>query len=639
MSGSLLTQRRFAPFFWTQALGAFNDNLFKNVLLLLLTFVAVPRHGWDTGLLNNLAAGLFILPFLLFSAWGGSLADRHDKQHLIRRLKLLELVTMSVAALAVWFEQFALLLALLFMMGTQSALFGPVKYAILPQHLASTELVRGNAWVNLGTFLAILFGTLLAGLLASLDGVWARGSIAATLVGIALAGYLVCLKVPLAPSSAPGRVSWRPVTASVQILRDSWRHPRLFRGLIGISLFWFLGASYLTQLPAWVRDVVHGDETAVSALLAAFALGVGGGALLCARLSAGRLEMGLVPLGALLIGVAGFDLALQPAILGEQLGLGALAASFGFWRMMLDLALIGVGGGLYIVPLYTLIQLESRDDHRSRMIAANNLLNSFFMILAALFGIVMLTVVDLSLHVFFAALAIIALVAGVVILASNPRAVLRLTIFALMHVLYRLRFSGRAYIPAQGAALVVCNHISFMDALVLGGACPRPLRFLMDRPIYESPWLNWFFRIAGAIPVDSDRRDPGGVRRALDEVSIALRNGEVVMLFPEGRLTKDGDIGRFRRGIDIILSRDAVPVVPAALAGLWGSWTSNYDGPALGKPPRRFRARVALVFGAPVTAEQASSSLLEAKVRELKGDAEAQLHGRHSAVDHYRLDG
>nr|WP_298414986.1 MFS transporter [uncultured Halomonas sp.] len=628
MSGSLLTKRRFAPFFWTQALGAFNDNLFKNVLLLLLTFVAVPRHGWDTGLLNNLAAGLFILPFLLFSAWGGSMADRHDKQSLIRRLKLLELATMTVAALAVWFEQFALLLALLFMMGTQSALFGPVKYAILPQHLATTELVQGNAWVNLGTFLAILFGTLLAGLLASLDGAMARGTIAATLVGIAFAGYLVSLKVPLAPSSAPGRVSWRPVTASVQILRDSWRHPRLFRGLVGISLFWFLGASYLTQLPAWVRDIVHGGETAVSALLAAFALGVGGGALLCARLSAGRLEMGLVPLGALLIGVAGFDLALQPAIVGEQLGLGELTAMFGFWRMMLDLALIGVGGGLYIVPLYTLVQLESRDDNRARMIAANNLLNSFFMILAALFGIVMLSVVDLSLHVFFAALAAIALIAGATILAFNPRAVLRLTIFALMHVLYRLRFSGRAYIPTQGPALVVCNHVSFMDALIMGGACPRPMRFLMDRPIYESPWMNWFFRIAGAIPVDSDRRDPGGVRRALDKVSMALRNGEVVMLFPEGRLTKDGDINRFRRGIDIILSRDAVPVVPAALAGLWGSWTSNCGGPALGKPPRRFRARVALVFGAPVPADQASSAILESKVRELKVAAEEQLLGR-----------
>ena len=250
MIPQLLTQRRFAPFFWTQALGAFNDNVFKNVLL-LLTFVAVPRYGWDTGLLNNLAAGLFILPFLLFSAWGGLLADRLDKQRLIRRLKLLELVTMCVAAAAVWYEAYLLLLALLFMMGTQSALFGPVKYAILPQHLSATELVKGNAWVSLGTFLSILLGTLLAGLLAALDGAWARGAIAITLVSLALLGCLASLWVPSAPSSQEGAVQWRPWRGACEVMRDAWREPRVFRALLGISLFWFLGACYLTQLPAW----------------------------------------------------------------------------------------------------------------------------------------------------------------------------------------------------------------------------------------------------------------------------------------------------------------------------------------------------------------------------------------------------
>lgn len=625
MSDSLLKQRRFAPFFWTQALGAFNDNIFKNVLLLLLTFVAVPRYGWDTGLLNNLAAGLFILPFLLFSAWGGALADRLDKQRLIRRLKLLELATMSAAAAAVWFEQFAVLLALLFMMGTQSALFGPVKYAILPQHLRATELVRGNAWVNLGTFVSILLGTLLAGMLASLEGAWSRGTISVTLVGVALVGYLVSRRVPPAPSKAPGRVTWQPLAGSFQVLRDSWRQPRVFRGLLGISVFWFLGACYLTQLPAWVRDVVHGSEAAVSALLAAFALGVGGGALLCARLSGGRLEVGLVPLGALLIGIAGLDFALQPAISGEMLGLGVLASNGVFWHMMLDLALIGVGGGLYIVPLYTLVQLASHEEHRARMIAANNLLNSLFMIAAAVFGIVVLTLIGASLHVFFACLAGIALLTGIYTLSLNPRSVLRLAIFALMRVLYRLRFGGRAHIPAEGPALVVCNHVSFMDALILGGACPRPLRFLMDRPIYESPWLNWFFRIAGAIPVDSERRDPGGVRRALEQVSLALRSGEIVMLFPEGRLTPDGEVHPFRRGVDMILARDAVPVVPAALAGVWGSWTSHHNGMALTKPPRRFRAKVALVFGEPLAPGAADRNSLEARVRELKTAAERRI--------------
>ncbi|WP_256960985.1 MFS transporter [Salinicola salarius] len=623
-----MTQRRFAPFFWTQALGAFNDNLFKNILLLLLTFVAVPRYGWDTGLLNNLAAGLFILPFFLFSAWGGTLADHLDKQRLVRRLKLLELVTMIAAAVAVWFELFGLLLALLFMMGTQSALFGPVKYAILPQHLAATELVKGNAWVNLGTFVSILLGTLLAGVLASLDGALERAAIAASLVVIALVGVVASLGIPEAPPSATGRVSWRPFSGTWRVMRDGLSEKRVRPALIGISFFWFLGACYLTQLPAWVRDVVHGSEGAVSFLLGAFAVGVGLGALLCSRLSAGRLELGLVPLGALVIGVSGIELASQSGFAGEQLALGELLTMTDFWQMSTLLALVGLGGGLYSVPLYTLMQLASREERRARMIAANNILNALFMILSAVFGILVLSVMKLSLFVLFACLGWAALLVGVALLMRNPRPALRLLIFALTQVLYRLRCCGRHHVPATGPALVVCNHVSFMDALVLGGACPRPLRFMMDRPIYENPWINWFFRIAGAIPVDSDRRDPGGVRRALEEVSRALRNGEVVMIFPEGRLTPDGEVQAFRRGLDLVLARDPVPVVPAALSGLWGSWTSNKDGKALTKWPRRLRARVLLVFGEPIPAGYSPRRTLERRVRGLKRAADQSLARR-----------
>lgn len=204
----------------------------------------------------------------------------------------------------------------------------------------------------------------------------------------------------------------------------------------------------------------------------------------------------------------------------------------------------------------------------------------------------------------------------------HPRPLVRCLVHLLVRLLYRLRLSGTEQIPSRGAALVVCNHVSFMDALVIGGASRRPLRFLMDKPIYDSPWLNWLFRLVGAIPVESERRDPGNVRRALAEVSRALREGEVVMLFPEGRLTPDGEIHAFRRGIELILARDPVPVIPAGLSGLWGSWTSHSDGPALGRPPRRFRARVALHFGEPLCPRQASRQVLECRVRGLKADAD-----------------
>ncbi|HSH47659.1 MAG TPA: 1-acyl-sn-glycerol-3-phosphate acyltransferase [Halomonas sp.] len=206
-----------------------------------------------------------------------------------------------------------------------------------------------------------------------------------------------------------------------------------------------------------------------------------------------------------------------------------------------------------------------------------------------------------------------------------PRRMIRCLVCLLSHVLYRLCFRGGHHLPASGGAIVICNHVSFVDALVIGGASPRPLRFLMDRPIYDSRWLNWLFRLVGAIPVDSERNDPGSLRRALDEVSRALSQGEVVMLFPEGRLTPNGEIQRFRRGLDMILARNPVPVVPAGLAGLWGSWTSNCGGPALTKWPRRFRARVALHFGEAMAPETATRARAEARVRALKAQADAWI--------------
>jgi len=204
----------------------------------------------------------------------------------------------------------------------------------------------------------------------------------------------------------------------------------------------------------------------------------------------------------------------------------------------------------------------------------------------------------------------------------RPRPLVRWLVYLTVRLIYRLRLSGTAHIPARGAALVVCNHVSFMDALVIGGASRRPLRFLMDKPIYDSSWLNWLFRLVGAIPVESERHDPGNVRRALQEVSRALRDGEVVMLFPEGRLTSNGEIHAFRRGLELILARDPVPVVPAGLSGLWGSWTSHADGPALSGRPRRFRARVALHFGEPLAPGRATRAVLERRVRELKAEAD-----------------
>lgn len=626
MSSRLLIERRFAPLFWTQALGAFNDNLLRMVLL--LAWAAASQQERELGWVPGLIAVTFLLPFLLLSSWGGLLGDRLDKQRLIRRLKLLELVIISVASVAVWFESVVMLFVVLLMMGVKSALFGPVKYAILPQHLVPTELVNGNAWVTVGSFTAILAGILLASSLMTLPDPWSRLAVILSLVGVAGLGLLASFAVPPAPPRARIRGAWHPWRSTWELLRQGVREKHLFPAMLGIGAFWFLSIGYLALLPAWARDIVGDSASSLSLLLTAFVMGVGGGALLCARFSAGRLELGLVPLGALLIGAASLYLAsLTPLQAGLEES-AILIHHGGFWQMLVGFALVGVGGGLYSVPLYTLIQVISHEERRARMISAANIVNALLSSVAAACSGAMLVWLESGPRPFVATLGAIALVIGTGLWLRRPRPVLRLMIFALVHVIYRLRFRGRQHIPVRGAALVVCNHVSFMDALVLGGASPRPLRFLMDQPIYESPWLNWWFRIVGAIPVNSDRRDPGNVRRALNEVSHALRQGEVVMLFPEGRLTPDGEIQGFRRGLDMILARDPVPVVPAGLAGLWGSWTSHYGGRALSKLPRRFRARVALSFGEPLSAREARSPLLETRVRELKAEAESWVAGR-----------
>ncbi|MBD3898483.1 MFS transporter [Halomonas sp. ML-15] len=618
----MITERRFAPLFWTQALGALNDNLLRTLLVLVLVFAALPDEPARQGLATSMVVGLFILPFLLFSAWGGALADRLDKQRLIRRLKLFELGIMLLAAALVWWESRLMLYGLLLLMGAQAALFGPVKYAILPQHLTPTELVRGNAWVGLGTFVSILIGTVLATLLAMLSPASARLAAVLALLGVAVAGLAASLLIPPAPPKGHDEAPRDLIGSIWPVITDALRARQLLPAMLGLSVFWFMTTCYLTLLPAWASQVAGGLGSAFTLLLAAFALGVGVGAMLCARLSAGRLELGLVVLGALLMGVGGLWLAGTAPLDLSNAGLGELLLTLGLWRMLSALALVGIGGGLYIVPLYSMIQLLSREQQRARMMAANNIFNALLMLAALLFGTLMLGVAEVGLAAFVASLGGIALLIGVGLLVRGPRPLLRLLIFALVHLIYRLKFRGRQHIPVRGAALVVCNHVSFMDALVIGGASPRPLRFLMDRPIYESPWLNWWFRIVGAIPVDADRRDPGSVRRALDEVSHALRHGEVVMLFPEGRLTPDGEIHRFRRGLDIILTRDSVPVVPAGLAGLWGSWTSHQGGRALTKWPRRFRSRVALYFGEPLSPQEARCGILEERVRELKAEAD-----------------
>jgi hypothetical protein len=618
---SLLKQRRFGPFFVTQFLGAFNDNVFKNALVILIAFQAAAASVQDANTLVNLSAGLFILPFFLFSATAGQFADKYEKSRLIRLIKLLEIVIMSGAAISFYLGHVPLLMGLLFLMGAQSTLFGPVKYGILPQHLREEELVGGNALVETGTFLAILLGTMLGGILIGLQGgaLWVAGIV----VVLAVLGYLSSLGIPTAAPTDPTLVvNWNPITETWRIFQFTRQNRTVFLSILGISWFWLVGATYLAQLPNYSRLTLGGNEQVVTLLLTVFSLGIGVGSLLCERMSGHRVELGLVPFGSIGMTVFGIDLffaAPHADYTGDLLGVGGFLQAPGHWRVVTDIGLLGMFGGLFIVPLYALIQQRSEPSHRSRIIAGNNILNAFFMVLSAVLAIVLLNQ-GFSIPQLFFVMALFNAAVAVYIYTLVPEFLMRFIVWILVNVMYRLRTEGLERIPDAGPAVLVCNHVSFMDALVIGGCCRRPVRFVMDHRIFKIPVLNFVFRTAGAIPIASARENPVMLERAYDRIAQYLDAGDVVCIFPEGKITADGELNPFRSGIERIIERNPVPVIPMALRGLWGSFFSRQGGPAMLRLPRRFWSKIALAVGTPVAPEHASAAALRPLVAELRGD-------------------
>ncbi|MCL2829748.1 MAG: MFS transporter [Betaproteobacteria bacterium] len=384
---ALLKKRRFWPLFATQFLGAFNDNAYKNALLVLLTFGAASWTSMKLELLTNLAAGLFILPFFLFSATAGQLADKFDKARLARWVKVLEIIIIALAAAGFWLKSLPVLLAALCLLGLQSTLFGPLKYALLPQHLRPSELVGGNALVEAGTFVAILLGTLTGGLLAGLSGgiVW----IVAVCFIVAIGGFLTSCRIPAAPAPAPElKISRNPFSETLRCIGLARREHSVFQSILAISWFWAYGALLLTQFPIFTKTVLGGDESLVTVLLAVFSVGIGSGSLICEKLTrlGGKLvEPGLVPIGALGMTIFGLDLALgAPAnTSGLMHPLADMLHRGSTWRVLFDLLMLGGFGGLYCVPLYALVQQRSQAEYRARTIAANNILNALFMVLSA----------------------------------------------------------------------------------------------------------------------------------------------------------------------------------------------------------------------------------------------------------------
>ena len=600
---ALLKQRRFAPFFWTQFLGAGNDNLLKFAFTVLVTYQL--RVSWlPTELAGPAIGALFIFPFLVCSATSGQLADKYDKATLIRFVKSLEIGIMLVAFAGFWLQHVPLLMLCVMLMGLHSTLFGPVKYAYLPQHLDERELTGGNGMVEMGTFVAILLGNVAGGLLVAVPAIGDR-LVGGSCLGLALLGRVTAQFVPTSPSTDPAlRINWNPVTETLRNLALARENIVVFRSLLGISWMWFFGAVFLSEFPAFAKDVLQGDEQVASLLLVVFSLGIGTGSLLCEVLSRKQVEIGLVPLGAIGMTLFGVDLYFAATAVTGTMPAGALVSAAQFirigatWRVMADLALLSLSAGLFSVPMYALIQLRSQPTHRARVIAANNILNALFMITSALMAALLLNL-GLNVPQLFLVTAVLnAVVAGYIFLLV-PEYLLRFVAFILSRVIYRFRVRGDEHIPATGAAIIACNHVSFIDAVLLMAASPRPIRFLMDHQLFNLPVLGTLFRLAKAIPVASQKDDPATYEAAFAEARQVLEQGDLLGIFPEGGITRDGGLQPFRPGIMKILATTPVPVVPTALQNLWGSFFSRAEaGVAMKKPFQRgWFSAVGLVAG------------------------------------------
>jgi len=627
---ALLRERRFAPFFWVQFFGAFNDNALKQAIVVLF---ATTLGATESAALSNLAVGIFIAPYFLFSATAGQLAEKFEKAALIRATKLLELAVVIGAAIALHFDSAAGLLALLGLLGLQATLFGPVKFAILPRVLRTEELVGGNGLVEMGTYVAIIAGQIVgAELIAS--GQTGRTLVAVVLFVVAAAGLGAAYLIPPVPSEVP------ELRLSANLFAETWRtitfakeKRAVWLAVLGVSWFWLYGALFLTNLPTFATHDLGGTASVATLFMIAFSVGVGVGSLLCERLSGGTIELGLVPFGSIGLTVFAIDAFFAAGAIGTspvELGPLAVLRDPTYWRLLLDFVLIGVFGGFYSVPLYALIQHRSDPDKRARIIAGLNIVSSVFLVGSAAIGIVCLGPLHLTIPQLFLVAAVLNGLVALYIYSLLPEFLLRFVTWILMRTMYRLRAEGTEHVPAEGPAVLVCNHVSYVDGFMLSAAFRRPVRWVMWYRIYQLPLVNWLFRAGRAIPIAGRREDPVLMEKAFAEVRAALAEGELVGIFPEGLITHTGEINPFRPGVDRIVEETPVPVVPMALRGLWGSWFSRRGGKAMMKRPRRFWSKIELVVGAPVRPTTGADgalrhegdlpAALERTVRELRGE-------------------
>ena len=624
MGTHIFRGRGFWPFFYTQFFGAFNDNAFKNAIGILIAYKAYSIGGISPEQMVSLCGGIFILPFFLFSAIAGQLADKFSKPKLIRIVKALEIAIMILGMFGFIYENMILLLMALFLMGIHSTLFGPVKYSILPHLLNSDELITGNAYVESGTFIAILLGSILGVALVSLyGGSWEAGI---AVVTIAVLGFLISLAIkPIEPVIPELKINLNPVTTTFEILGITRKVESIFNSILGIAWFWFIGIALLSIIPVYCKDFLKVNESVVTLFLVLFSIGIGIGSILCERLSFKRTELGLVPIGSFGLSLFTFDLFLvgQPLVFSS----GSLMSFTEFLnthygrRVSIDIFLLAVSGGFFTVPLYTFIQQRSQREVRSRVIAGNNIWNALFMVVSSLF-LTALYHYKFSYPQIFLIFSVMNILVAAYIYTLIPEFLLRLMAWGLTNMVYRLKVIGRENLPLEGPFVIACNHVTLVDSFIIASGCPRPARFVMYYKYFDMPLISRIFRDSKVIPIAGAKEAPEVLNAAFDQIAAELQDDEVVCIFPEGTLTRDGKIHEFRPGIEKIVQRTPVPVVPACLNGLWGSYFSRKYSGTGHRPFRRKWSRISLEFGVPIPPEEVSAEKLFEVISKMKVDEE-----------------
>ncbi|WP_297478189.1 MFS transporter [uncultured Photobacterium sp.] len=612
---ALLKQQYFLPFFITQALSAFNDNLYKNFILLIIVFSTVYSQT-QCIVLINLTAALFILPYLLFSPIGGQLADKYEKSKLIKYLKLIEIGIMIAGAIAIYRQSIPALLIVLFLMGTQSAFFGPAKFSIIPQHLSSKSLLAGNALVEMGTFLAILGGTLIAGYI--FNHKYCSIIAAILVIVVAISGFISSLLIPKATANNPHlTINWNPLTQIIHTVRITKQNRTIYLSILAISWFWFVGSIYITQLPNFSRLFINNNPQYVTLLLTLFSIGIALGALASETLSDNHIEVGIIPLAALGMSLFGIDFyfSSQHIVTHNQITMMEFISSNK--HMLLDLMLLSMSSSLFVIPLNALIQQRSNVSYRAQIIAGNYVFNTLSIVLSAIFSTIMLTIFNTSISILLLIVSIINIVITLYIFIQVKEFVLWFIIRIFIRMLYRIRPVGLDNIPKTGPAVLICNHVSFIDVLLISAATRRPIRFLIDEKIANFPLVKYLFKWGKTIPIYTQKISLKTYRNTFNQIEKTLLDGHLVCIFPEGKISRTGKLNNFKRGIEIIITRTQVPVVPMAINGLWDSNFSYHKKCSLITAIKYFRLPLEIVATTPISPKEATALKLQQVMQQL----------------------